>query len=162
MNIPYTNIAKYKLGATSDVGTRHPSETAIFSAVHVAKSCFVWCFVDNCLSFFPFSFDRCIVYPSSICVITPSGIHMFCIFSFMIKTHVLYILGMTQYRYVVPTTRKWTIDVLVSITYVLVSITYVLMSIAYVLVSITYVLMSMTCVGENDKCVGEYNMRWWV
>jgi hypothetical protein len=64
----------------------------------------------------------------------------------MIKAYVLYILGMKHYRYVVPTTRKWTIDVLVSITYVLVSITYVLMSIAYV-------LMSMTCVGE-------YNMRW--
>ena len=39
-NIPYTNIAKYTLGDTSEVGSRHPSETAIFSAVHVAKSCF--------------------------------------------------------------------------------------------------------------------------
>jgi hypothetical protein len=77
-------------------------------------------------------------------------------------THQPMLYSPTHLSYVVPTTRKWTIDVLVSITYVLVSITYVLMSIAYVLVSITYVLMSMTCVGENDICVGEYNMRGWV
>ena len=46
---------------------KHPSSTPIFSGVRVTRSLVLCvCFVDRCLSFCTFSFDYCVVCPSSI------------------------------------------------------------------------------------------------
>jgi len=45
----------------------HLSSPPVFSGVHVTQSLVLCvCFVDRCLSFCPFSFDHCVVCPSSI------------------------------------------------------------------------------------------------
>jgi len=45
----------------------HPSSPMVFREVRVNRSLVVCiCFVDRCLSFCPFSFDHCVVRPSSI------------------------------------------------------------------------------------------------
>ena len=56
-------------GATSGARTAYPSGvhefTPGFNGVRVTRSLVVCvCFVDRCLSFFPFSFVHCVVCPS--------------------------------------------------------------------------------------------------
>jgi hypothetical protein len=47
--------------------TEHPSSPPVFSGVRVTRSLVLCaCFVDCCLSFFPFSFGHCVVCSSSI------------------------------------------------------------------------------------------------
>ena len=45
----------------------YSSSPPVFSGVRVTRSLVLCvCFVDRCLSFCPFSFERCVVCPSSI------------------------------------------------------------------------------------------------
>jgi len=69
----YYRVCNYSntTGATSGAGTANPSGalefTPVFSGVHVTRSLVVCvCFVDRCLSFYPFSIGHCVVCSSSI------------------------------------------------------------------------------------------------
>ena len=58
-------------GATRGAGTAYPTAapefTPGFSGGRVTRPLVLYvCFVDRCLSFCPFSFDHCVVCPSSI------------------------------------------------------------------------------------------------
>jgi len=64
------NEARKRLVSITGTGTAYRSGVSEFMSgflwVRVARSFSVWCLVDQCLSFWPSSFDHCIVFPSSI------------------------------------------------------------------------------------------------
>jgi hypothetical protein len=64
---------------TSGAGTASPSGSPlVFSEVRVARSFSVWCFVDHCLFFCPFSFGHR--------SISPSYIYVFCLLLWYLQT----------------------------------------------------------------------------